>query len=108
VGLSDEPADGRDVSWIWDVDFGMLRDIPAMGLTGTRRHDLELRLKYARDGPAGPWPILVRTASAELALQRMVRSIRPGGTLVVIATYTSLLAIRSGLERLGAVAPIPR
>ena len=108
LGLSDEPADGRDVSWVWDVDFGVLRGIPAVGLTGTRLHDLGLRLKYALDGDEGPWPIAVRVSSAEVALQRMVRSIRPGGTLVVIATYTSLLAIRSALERRGAVAPIPR
>ena len=108
VGLSDEPADGRDVSWIWDVDFGPLREIPAVGLTGTRRSDLAVRLKYASDGGAGRWPIVVHAASPELALQRMLESIRPDGTLVVIATYTSLLAIRSGLERRGVVAPMPR
>jgi len=106
VGLSDEPADGTDVSWIWDVDFAPLRTIPAMGLTGTRHHDLAVRLKYAADG--GSWPIVLRIASAEQALQRMIGSIRPGGTLAVVATYTSMLAVRAALERRGAVSPMPR
>ncbi len=108
LGLSDEPADGTDVSWIWDVDFEVLRAVPAMGLMGTRRDDLAVRLKYALDGHGGRWPIVVRAAAPELALQQMLDSIRPGGTLVIIATYTSMLAARSALERLGAVAPMPR
>jgi len=46
--LNDNTADGRDISWIWDVDFER-----GIGLTntlvisGTRTLDLALRLKYA-------------------------------------------------------------
>jgi len=46
--LNDNAADGRDVSWIWDVDFeraaGLLKTVV---VGGTRALDLSLRLKYA-------------------------------------------------------------
>jgi UDP-N-acetylmuramyl tripeptide synthase len=108
LGLSDEPADGRDVSWIWDVDFERLRGIPAIGLTGTRADDLALRLKYARLPTAAAWPIVAVEPLVDRALDAMLARIRPGGTLVVLATYTSLLGIRRTLERRGVVSAIPR
>ena len=108
VGLSDEPADGRDVSWIWDVDFEALRGIPAIGLTGTRADDLALRFKYARGSAAAVWPILAIEPTVDRALDAMLERIPPGGTLVVLATYTSLLGIRRMLQRRGVVSAMPR
>jgi lipid II isoglutaminyl synthase (glutamine-hydrolysing) len=108
LGLSDESADGRDVSWIWDVDFERLRGIPAIGLTGTRADDLVLRLKYARLPAAAAWPIVAIEPLVDRALDAMLARIQPGGTLVVLATYTSLLGIRRTLERRGVVSAIPR
>ncbi len=108
LGLSDESADGRDVSWIWDVDFERFRGIPAIGLTGTRADDLALRLKYARLPAAAAWPIVAIEPIVERALDAMLARIQPGGTLVVLATYTSLLGIRRTLERRGVVSAIPR
>lgn len=46
--LNDNIADGRDVSWIWDVDFERMVDhATRLTVTGTRALDLALRLKYA-------------------------------------------------------------
>ena len=47
--LNDAEADGRDVSWIWDVDFERLSATPGIRafVGGTRAHDLQVRLKYA-------------------------------------------------------------
>ncbi|HLX55865.1 MAG TPA: MurT ligase domain-containing protein [Ktedonobacteraceae bacterium] len=46
--LNDNIADGRDVSWIWDVDFErMAQQTASLTATGTRALDLGLRLKYA-------------------------------------------------------------
>jgi lipid II isoglutaminyl synthase (glutamine-hydrolysing) len=46
--LNDNVADGRDISWIWDVDFErVVEHAAALVLTGTRALDLALRLKYA-------------------------------------------------------------
>ena len=48
VMLNDNIADGRDVSWIWDVDFErMVHHTETLTVTGTRAFDLALRLKYA-------------------------------------------------------------
>ncbi|HEX4716696.1 MAG TPA: MurT ligase domain-containing protein, partial [Ktedonobacteraceae bacterium] len=46
--LNDNIADGRDVSWIWDVDFEQVKQrFDTLTVAGTRARDLALRLKYA-------------------------------------------------------------
>ncbi|HZR39323.1 MAG TPA: MurT ligase domain-containing protein [Ktedonobacteraceae bacterium] len=46
--LNDNIADGRDISWIWDVDFERLAGkTQTFVVAGTRALDLALRLKYA-------------------------------------------------------------
>lgn len=46
--LNDRIPDGRDVSWIWDVDFEMLKDYEdQIFVGGDRALDLAVRLKYA-------------------------------------------------------------
>lgn len=46
--LNDNIADGKDISWIWDVDFEQaLPGLASLTLAGTRARDLALRLKYA-------------------------------------------------------------
>ncbi len=46
--LNDNIADGRDISWIWDVDFERIaQQTTTLTMTGTRALDLALRLKYA-------------------------------------------------------------
>ena len=108
LGLSDEPADGRDVSWIWDVDLEPLRAVPRIGLTGTRRDDMAIWLKYAPRTTGEPWRIVTRVGAAEAALAAMLAAVPAEGTLVVLATYTSLLGIRSVLEQRGVVPAMPR
>ena len=56
IGLGDRPADGRDVSWIWDAAIGALPCIPSLRLTGTRADDLALRFKYGSGGGASDGP----------------------------------------------------
>ncbi len=46
--LNDNTADGRDISWIWDVDFERTINLTqTLVVSGTRALDLALRLKYA-------------------------------------------------------------
>src|ERR671916_2216616 len=56
IAINDNDADGRDVSWLWDVDFEMLADARNEGRTdgmeplmvsGIRAEDMAVRLKYA-------------------------------------------------------------
>src|SRR5205814_970082 len=49
IALNDRIADGRDVSWIWDVDFEQLKDVAGhIVVSGDRALDLRVRLKYAQ------------------------------------------------------------
>lgn len=46
--LNDNIADGRDISWIWDVDFEQaVNQTSTLVVGGSRALDLALRLKYA-------------------------------------------------------------
>ena len=49
--LNDNSADGKDVSWIWDVNFEKLTEmderIPEIYVSGIRSGDMAVRLKYA-------------------------------------------------------------
>lgn len=51
IAINDLAADGRDISWLWDVEFEILAavqaDIRQMICSGLRAEDMALRLKYA-------------------------------------------------------------
>jgi lipid II isoglutaminyl synthase (glutamine-hydrolysing) len=107
LGLGDRAADGRDVSWIWDAPLDALLGVAPLTLTGSRADDLALRFKYA-DATASPGVPPIVEPSIERALNDSLLRVRSGGTLMVLATYTTLLGIRHILERRGLVAAMPR
>ena len=47
--INDRDVDGHDISWIWDIDFEELGRLPHARVFagGERKHDLQVRLKYA-------------------------------------------------------------
>ncbi len=93
--LNDDIADGRDISWIWDVDFEQLAGkTRAVTASGRRAWDMALRLKYAGLEPA----LRVEPNSAE-ALSGALRATPEGTTLYVIPTYTAMLEVRDYLAR---------
>jgi UDP-N-acetylmuramyl tripeptide synthase len=102
VALNDAIADGRDVSWIWDVDFELL--LPGLGTlvaTGERAAELALRFKYAglEDRQIVVEPDLGR------ALDRGLELTEQGGELVVLPTYTAMLALQRLLAERGLAKP---
>jgi len=103
VALNDEIADGRDVSWIWDVDFEPLLDsgLERLVATGERAAELALRFKYAGLPEAS---IDVRP-SLEDALDHALELIPPGSDLVALPTYTAMLALRDLVARRGFARP---
>ena len=99
IALNDRIADGRDVSWIWDVDFERLApQIGSVICSGTRAAEMAMRLKYA--GVALD-RIEVRTDMDE-ALDRLAAA---GGSSYLLATYTAMLDLRGRLEQRGLVLP---
>jgi UDP-N-acetylmuramyl tripeptide synthase len=94
--LNDGIADGRDVSWIWDVDFELLRGRVALALaSGSRAADMALRLSYADLGRAVALEPDVRRAA-----QRALAATPVGGRLYVLPTYTAMLQVRDLLAGL--------
>jgi UDP-N-acetylmuramyl tripeptide synthase len=102
LALNDGIADGRDVSWIWDVDYEPLAAcVERIVATGARAHELALRFKY--DG-LGPDRIEVIPDLAD-ALDRGLELTPPGGELPVLPTYTAMLALRGIVADRGLVRP---
>ena len=110
IAINDNDADGRDVSWLWDVDFEMLADVPSeakagadgarpFAVSGIRAADMAVRLKYA-ELPVGP-VIPDRKEAIKAALE----ATPPGETLYVLPTYTAMLEIRKTLSELGYTHP---
>jgi UDP-N-acetylmuramyl tripeptide synthase len=102
VALNDAIADGRDVSWIWDVDFEpLLGSLQTLVATGDRAAELALRFKY---GGLDPEAIVVEP-SLERALDRGLALTPPNRELVVLPTYTAMLALRKIVAERGFVRP---
>ena len=95
--LNDRFADGRDVSWTWDVDFELLAGrIASCYAGGDRAEDMALRLKYA----GWPTPQNVAHGPAQL-LDAIVRGTPVGADVFVIPTYTAMLGLRAELAKRG-------
>ena len=93
--LNDGIADGRDVSWIWDVDFDLLAGkVRSLTVSGNRAWDMALRLKYA-----GLETLTEVEEDTATALRRALRATPEGGNLYVVPTYTAMLQVRGMLAR---------
>lgn len=45
--LNDNEPDGRDVSWIWDINLETLNNVNRVVTSGTRPYDMAIRVKYS-------------------------------------------------------------
>jgi lipid II isoglutaminyl synthase (glutamine-hydrolysing) len=102
IALNDAIADGRDVSWIWDVDFEpLIPGLDRLVVTGERATELALRFKYGGLDPAA----IEIVPSLERALDRGLELTPPGGELILLPTYTAMLALRRIVGERGFVRP---
>ena len=102
IALNDAIADGRDVSWIWDVDFEPLLEHAGLVIvTGDRAAELGLRMAYG-GLPADRLEVI---SSLEHALDRGLSLVEAGTELVILPTYTAMLSLRGILADRGAVRP---
>lgn len=93
--VNDRFADGRDVSWLWDVNFkGILPEGAKILCSGIRGYDMALRLKH--DG---------YKSEVELDVERAVKRVMDGNSknVVIIPTYTALYEARAALSGYGKV-----
>lgn len=96
IALNDNDADGRDVSWIWDVDFERLenrKEILRYICSGQRAEEIAVRLKYAGI-PVQKIEVCPRfTAGVRRALEGY------GSVVYLLATYTALWPVEKILRR---------
>jgi UDP-N-acetylmuramyl tripeptide synthase len=101
VALNDAIADGRDVSWIWDVDFEpLLAGLDTLVATGSRAAELALRFAYG----GMPRERIEVVPSLEAAIDRGLELTPSGGELTLLPTYTAMLAMRRIVAERGHVS----
>jgi UDP-N-acetylmuramyl tripeptide synthase len=83
IAINDNYADGRDMSWLWDVDFARFKTIETV--SGVRAYDMATRLQY--DGVE----ITHVDTSIAAALKYFLK--QPGRKRI-FCTYTAMLKIR--------------
>lgn len=94
--VNDNFNDGKDISWIWDVDFERLtaeKDL-AIFVGGTRANDLAVRMKYAGFGSV---PLYFSVKEALAAVKKEGASRSP---LYVLTNYSALWPLKGELERM--------
>lgn len=90
--VNDKEGDGRDVSWLWDIDFEELADGGPMAVFagGIRGNDVQVRLKYA--GIASEV-----VADADELLSR-IAGLPTEANAYFIANYTALPVVKAVLD----------
>jgi UDP-N-acetylmuramyl tripeptide synthase len=93
IQINDTYQDGEDISWLWDVDFQYLKDASAATITttGTRRHDMGLRLKY-EDIPCD--------STTDLKSIILKYTLEGTGNLYLIVNYSGLYSTNAVLTAL--------
>ena len=100
VAINDNYADGRDVSWLYDVSFESLRERGVALTSGVRGYDMALRLRYDGVEVAAVEPDL------DAALDRFLAE-HQGEPMRIFCTYTAMMHLRRrladqfGLARFG-------
>ncbi|MBI4067167.1 DUF1727 domain-containing protein, partial [Candidatus Gottesmanbacteria bacterium] len=101
--LNDRIPDGRDISWIWDVDFEMIPQGVKIIVSGDRVYDLALRIKYTQKSqipnPKSQInPKLQISEDLKEAINRALSNIEKGETLYILPTYSAMLEVRQILK----------
>ena len=101
VAINDEYADGRDMSWLWDVEFAGLREEGVAVVTGVRAWDMALRLRYDEVPVGAVEPDLAKALEVLRAASR-----RDGRRMRIFTSYTAMLALRHHLGELTEVEEV--
>lgn len=100
--INDQVADGRDISWIWDIDFEELaaQENLVVFAGGSRAHDLAVRLKYA--GLNAPVVESIDDAFMRLGALTAAGAMPADAAVYAIANYTALPPVHDALDAMEA------
>lgn len=99
IAINDNYADGRDMSWLWDVDFDQFRSGGVGVISGIRAYDMALRLQYDEVEVDYIEPNL------NIALHEFI-SRHSDQTKRIFCTYTAMLALRRELSKITDVKAV--
>ena len=91
IVINDNAQDGKDISWLWDVDFDRLQDesVRSITVSGLRCQDMRLRLKY----------VSIRADLVEDVKSAIEQRLKDGcGNLYVLVNYTALYSTHNILK----------
>ena len=92
IAINDAYADGRDMSWLWDVDFDSLQQQGVTAVSGVRAYDMALRLEYDEV------PIDFVDTDLAVALRQLITK-HTRQPKRIYCSYTAMLALRRLLAR---------
>ncbi len=96
IAINDDYADGRDVSWLWDVSFQ--KGVEGTVVTsGSRATDMALRLKYD--------DIIVSEVRADLA-DALTFVLKDNQNILIYTTYTAMLELRRQIAKITEVESV--
>lgn len=97
--LNDNYADGRDVSWIWDVNFEKLSSLPIQDvfISGIRLYDMAVRLKTAG--------LNEESFIIERDYEKLTEKLKTSksNNIYILATYTAMINYRKFLYSKGYI-----
>ena len=92
IAINDNFADGRDVSWLWDAEFELLKNTEKTIITsGIRANDMALRLKYA----GVPTEKIKVVPDLYKAVEEASSSGDKDEKVTIMPSYTALLQIKN-------------
>lgn len=93
IAINDNYADGRDMSWLWDVDFESLAPSGVAQVAGVRAYDMALRLQYDEV------PVTHIEPDLTSALRQFIE-VNSNSPKRIYCTYTAMLALRRELSKI--------
>jgi UDP-N-acetylmuramyl tripeptide synthase len=96
IAINDNYADGRDMSWLWDVSFESLDSVSMV--SGIRAYDMALRLQYDQ--------VDITHVETQIgsALRHFLQTTT--GPRRIYCTYTAMLTLRKELGKQHHLEPI--
>ena len=91
IAINDNIADGRDMSWLWDVDFSSLANQGVSEVSGIRAYDMALRLQYDEV------PVKNIKTNIVIALRQFIKS-SGAKPMRIFCSYTAMISIRKYLS----------
>ena len=98
IAINDNYADGRDMSWLWDVDFTSFKQ-HSIYVTGIRAYDMALRLQYDEV------PVEHVETNPHRALFDFINR-HSTSPKRIYCTYTAMLHLRKELSKISTVEKI--